>query len=283
MYGFTAAGHVVRIDPATGAGTLETTCSASFSAGDAPYLGGMQLLPASGLQFWRYWPSGPACATSGPPLTGLPAGYEVRGLACPDFFTVQPAGASQWTNWAVLRAAGPGQDDLIAHINGTTHVYHVVGASGRTDLEGIELDREGRLFAIGTGDGGRLYSIDPETGAATPIGPGGLGDLRGLSFDEHGVLYGVGAQLVRIDPVSGTGEVIGPTGFAGIECLITVRSGGCYADCNGDGVLTIADWGCHQTYFAIPECGQKRDCNGDFLCTVADFGCFQTAFVLGCP
>jgi hypothetical protein len=55
----------------------------------------------------------------------------------------------------------------------------------------------------------------------------------------------------------------------------------CYADCNGDGTLTLSDFGCFQTKFALndPSC----DCNGDLQLNLSDFGCFQTKFALGCP
>jgi hypothetical protein len=55
----------------------------------------------------------------------------------------------------------------------------------------------------------------------------------------------------------------------------------CYADCNGDGLLTIADFGCFQTKFVAGD--PYADCNGVGGLTIADFGCFQTKFVAGCP
>jgi hypothetical protein len=55
----------------------------------------------------------------------------------------------------------------------------------------------------------------------------------------------------------------------------------CYADCNGDGVLGLADFGCFQTKFALND--PYADCNGDGVLGLADFGCFQTKFALGCP
>jgi hypothetical protein len=55
----------------------------------------------------------------------------------------------------------------------------------------------------------------------------------------------------------------------------------CYADCNADGALTVADFGCFQTKFVAQD--PYADCNQDAALTVADFGCFQTKFVAGCP
>ena len=55
----------------------------------------------------------------------------------------------------------------------------------------------------------------------------------------------------------------------------------CDPDCNEDGALTIADFGCFQTRFVAAD--PYADCNEDGVLTVADFGCFQTRFFVGCP
>ncbi len=55
----------------------------------------------------------------------------------------------------------------------------------------------------------------------------------------------------------------------------------CYADCNADSMLTVADFGCFQTRFVAGD--PYADCNGVGGLTIADFGCFQTRFVAGCP
>jgi hypothetical protein len=55
----------------------------------------------------------------------------------------------------------------------------------------------------------------------------------------------------------------------------------CYPDCDGDTILTLADFGCFQTKFGLGDL--YADCDGDALLTLADFGCFQTKFGLGCP
>ncbi len=56
---------------------------------------------------------------------------------------------------------------------------------------------------------------------------------------------------------------------------------GAYPDCNADGALTVADFGCFQTAFVNSDL--YADCTRDSQLTVADFGCFQTKFVQGCP
>ncbi len=62
---------------------------------------------------------------------------------------------------------------------------------------------------------------------------------------------------------------------------VTAPPDACYADCNHDGVLTVADFGCFQTKFVAGD--PYADCNGVGGLTIADFGCFQTKFVAGCP
>ena len=55
----------------------------------------------------------------------------------------------------------------------------------------------------------------------------------------------------------------------------------CFADCNGNGSLDIADFGCFQTKFAVGN--PAVDCNLDGVLNLADFGCFTTRFAVGCP
>jgi FG-GAP-like repeat len=54
----------------------------------------------------------------------------------------------------------------------------------------------------------------------------------------------------------------------------------CYPDCDDDGALTIDDFICFQTYFALSD--PYADCDGDGVLTIDDFICFQTYFAIGC-
>jgi hypothetical protein len=67
----------------------------------------------------------------------------------------------------------------------------------------------------------------------------------------------------------------------GLVVLGGVEDSDCYPDCNQDGALTVADFGCFQTQFVAGN--MYTDCNADGQLTVADFGCFQSSFVTGCP
>ena len=66
-----------------------------------------------------------------------------------------------------------------------------------------------------------------------------------------------------------------------LEDVVMLYENACGPDCNNDGALTVADFGCFQTKFVQGD--PYADCNGDGQRTVADFGCFQTMFVQGCP
>ncbi len=66
-----------------------------------------------------------------------------------------------------------------------------------------------------------------------------------------------------------------------VDNLSLTAGAPCYPDCNADGALTVADFGCFQTKFVLGD--PYADCNASGTLTVADFGCFQSAFVGGCP
>jgi FG-GAP-like repeat len=54
----------------------------------------------------------------------------------------------------------------------------------------------------------------------------------------------------------------------------------CFADCDQSGGLTIDDFICFQTLFALGD--PSADCDGAGGLTIDDFICFQTFFALGC-
>ncbi len=102
-----------------------------------------------------------------------------------------------------------------------------------------------------------------------------LGDVN-LLLGGGAIGYSLGDAyllVVQINVSFGEGQ---PTQWAQEHLMLP-----CYPDCNGDTVLTVADFGCFQTRFVAGNL--YADCTGEGLLTVADFGCFQTAFVAGCP
>ena len=60
------------------------------------------------------------------------------------------------------------------------------------------------------------------------------------------------------------------------------EAGGCYADCDVNGVLDIFDFLCFQNSFVNAE-PYACACDPDPACDIFDFLCFQNAFVAGCP
>ncbi len=54
----------------------------------------------------------------------------------------------------------------------------------------------------------------------------------------------------------------------------------CYPDCDDDGALSIDDFICFQTFFALGDL--YADCDEDGALSIDDFICFQTFFAIGC-
>ena len=106
--------------------------------------------------------------------------------------------------------------------NGLVSVQTNGLAGGVRGLSGLDFQRgTGTLFAsTGFRDGGRLFTIDTLTGAASLVGTTGFSAVPGLAFDLDGTLYGSAAlglpspevvsdRLIRIDPDTGVGVEIG--------------------------------------------------------------------------
>ncbi len=64
------------------------------------------------------------------------------------------------------------------------------------------------------------------------------------------------------------------------RALVLSETQPCYADCDASGTLSIDDFICFQTLFAIGD--PAADCDGDGVLSIDDFICFQTMFALGC-
>lgn len=54
----------------------------------------------------------------------------------------------------------------------------------------------------------------------------------------------------------------------------------CPGDCDADGSLSIDDFICFQTHFAMSH--PSADCDGDGIFAIDDFICFQTHYAMGC-
>ncbi len=86
----------------------------------------------------------------------------------------------------------------------------------------------------------------------------GMRDLRDALIFDYGLTNLKGWQLTFAMDISGDGKTIVGQGFnpqgqyeGWIATLDGPGTGPCYADCDGDGVLSIDDFICFQTYFAL--------------------------------
>ncbi len=96
--------------------------------------------------------------------------------------------------------------------------------------------------------------------------PAGYGMITAQKINDNGwiVGYGNGGNLGIV-----SGFVLKPIG-----------STACQADCDASGALTIDDFICFQTLFALAD--PAADCDANGALSIDDFICFQTLFALGC-
>ncbi len=123
-------------------------------------------------------------------------------------------------------------------------------------------------------------------------GPKSLGVYKAPAFAGDAGMSFIGvsfadAEITRVRITSGSAvlganvkEILPKTDLVVMDDFIYGEPG-CYADCNGNGALTVADFACFQTRFVQGDA--YTDCNGDGRRTMADFWCYQTRFVTGCP
>jgi hypothetical protein len=163
----------------------------------------------------------------------------------------------------MLQTATGGVDQLIrltdsdgdsaAQSAGEAVIVFETSEAGFTNIDVVSAD-DGRVFI--TDNSGKRVIVLRDTDA----------DGKFMSAGE------------RSDYYASSGSIVGDIRqIAPITLPVVV----CYADCNGDGALNLADFGCFQTKFALQD--PYADCNGDGVRNLSDFGCFQTKFALGCP
>jgi|GEM_PF-6854489 len=111
---------------------------------------------------------------------------------------------------------------------------------------------------------------------------GVLRDLQTEIITVYGQANAAGWTLVTADGMSDTGFVAGsgadPAGNAQIWTSQIAR---CWADFNGDGMLSPADVTAFNAAFLAGSL--RADCDCDGLLTVFDLACFNTQFAAGCP
>ena len=147
------------------------------------------------------------------------------------------------------------------------------GPGFRPDVRPATINNAGVVagYIETTSGDGRAFVWDAATG---------MRDLNDLTT-------GLPAEFVlrRASRINDQGWIVGygqgGGGFSKGFVLKPIESAPCYPDCNADGALNLADFGCFQTRFALGD--ERADCNADGVLNLSDFGCFQTKFALGCP
>jgi hypothetical protein len=188
---------------------------------------------------------------------------------------------------AICEGAGLQYVALLSGLGGGNNLYIKVqsqNALGTFDTFGIYQGTNGGGWGgVGTG----FFQLTaPFAAARMTVTISNGGDHLQLDFDTD--FNGTPDQTYLADGVNqissafGTGWGIGAFNASVFDNWnVGPAVAGCYPDCDGDTLLTLADFGCFQTKFGLGD--PYADCDGDTLLTLADFGCFQTAFGLGCP
>jgi hypothetical protein len=191
----------------------------------------------------------------------------ITGLTFDDAYT---------TLYSVSQSTGP-----FFTVDPLTGTATVVGNMGILTPLGLTTRSDGAIFTATIG--GEVYIVDPNTAQATLVGSNfGIGFTE-IAFDSNDVLYAVTLEtdmLGTIDLDAGTFNPIGPVGFTDIRGLAFAGEAGCFADCDGNGVLNILDFVCYQGLFQNGDPG--ADCDGNGVLNILDFVCFQGAFLNGC-
>ncbi len=243
--------------------------------------------------FWpNPWTAGPfnevgtslnhplALPSSGLRCVGSGAMEGWRNFCAP----LSPFGNDLWVS-ALIRSPSAAPSDMYFQLNDFTGAYAV--AIVRSAGNPVQLLFPGGPSPAGVASGVgatdlivvRIYSPFPgQVEAVAYVNPLDENSPHSVPLSIAAPAFNLTQVYMRITGDQQIDEIrIGNT----FEEVAAGAGGGCYPDCNQDGLLTIADFGCFQTAFLTNP--SYADCNGDNLLTVADFACFQTMFVAGCP
>jgi hypothetical protein len=218
---------VVRIDPATGAGSViglsgfrvlnslaENSSGTLYSAGNQPPIGGPHLITIN---------PNTAAGTLVATLNFGAVTPDVRALAFSSadvLFAINNTGP----------AGGLNPDDLF-RVDVVTGIGTLIGATGRTGVQSTAFSASGILYGWDVNadtPGFGLVTIDTVTGMATDVNPA-VGDggllIQAIGFSPDGTLFGVSAAaaavmpdtLFTIDPATGVASSVGSGGFTDIR------------------------------------------------------------------
>ena len=221
LFGATTAGQLLKIDTATGVGTL--VGNIGFGTIEAmEYLSNGTLVGiANSNQLIKIDTN-----TGAGQLIGTVTGFAwVEGLAYSSsddvLYGSATVGPSADANRLITINPATGQPTSIAP--------SLYGPSF-WDVDALSVSAAGNIIGSHINTNPNLFSVNPVTGVGTQIGTLSMA-VVGLDFALNGTLYGVtipdiqnggASRLVTVDPTSGAIQDIGPIGFNTIQAIAFV-------------------------------------------------------------
>lgn len=125
------------------------------------------------------------------------------------------------------------------------------------------------------------YGVSEGTSFAAPLVSGTLALVRSLTPQATPTSIRDAVYSTAVDISVQNPSYPGLLGQGRIDPLAAVASV-CTADCDASGTLSIDDFICFQTLFALGDPAGGADCDANGELSIDDFICFQTYFALGC-
>ncbi len=195
--------------------------------------------------------------------------------------------ASKAYNHLFIAAAGnsAGNNDLQPVYPCTFDLDNIISVAATTNkdltasftcygLKTVDLGAPGQDVYSTTLGGGYGYNSGTSMACPHVVGVVGLIQSRFPSWTYLQVrerLLSTTRPITALAGKSVTGGVVNAAAAVAIACE---------ADCDGSSSLTIDDFICFQTLFALGD--PAADCDGSTGLNIDDFICFQTLFALGC-
>jgi hypothetical protein len=165
-------------------------------------------------------------------LTAIPDGPASFSLSRPSHLTALPGTplnisdvwGSDWINnswYAMEYDYGTLEYDNLWEIDPLTGAMDLLGQTGMGYLTGLTQNpTAGTIYAC---NGTQLFTLDLQTGAASPVGPFNFGSdfMVCLAYDQsHDILYGISGwepSLYTINPGTGAATLVGGLGLDSVE------------------------------------------------------------------
>jgi len=223
LYGSTRTNELITIDPVTGAGSVIGSLGSTS-------VEGLAFDPQSGMLYGSDVLNGVLMTID--PLTAA-------GSVVGPFLSDPPTGLAYDPSTRTLFGADA-TNDILLTIDVTTGVVTGIGAfgPGLGSVAGLAFDTTaGKLYGVESDSNGRLFEIDPATGAGTPFGGFFFLELYGLAFDpiadrliastfDPNVATEPTAAI-SIDPVSAAfAPIVPPSTFIGLQDAVDAAQPG---------------------------------------------------------